>query len=284
MFCWFLLFIMSALYTWLYTALSNSLALLALWIFLGFLSSVLTFLILVLIFVYLTPFTKPNGKIKHRIIHEAVVFVNGLLRIKIEVEGKENIPKETHVVYGNHKSMLDITIVYQVYNEIITAVAKDTLMQVPVLSRLMKGAAVIPINRENDREGVKNMLEAIKNVKNGMNYIIFPEGGVKSREIETMVALRPGAYKLAQKPKATISPVSIIGSSKLSKQCPKKKTKVKVLIHRPIPYEEYQDINTTDLGLFVGTIINNGVLTGKVNTLPLKEIEPVNFLKDEKND
>ncbi len=281
---WIFIIVTSVLYTWLYTFLSGMLVLIPIWIITGILSSLVTLLLLVLLFIFVAPFSKPGNKAKHFIVHDAIVFLHHIFRIKIQVLGKENIPSDTHVVYGNHKSMLDITIVYQIYNEVITAVAKDSLMKVPLLRRLMKACAVIPINRENDREGVKNMLKAIQNVKDGLNYIIFPEGGVKSREVETMVALRPGAYKLATKPKATISPISIIGSSELSKKCPKHKTSVKVIIHKPISYEEYKDYQTNELGLRIGTIINQGVLTGKVNTKPLSEIEVIDFVKVEENE
>lgn len=279
---WFLILIVTALYSTLFWYLSGSLALLPVWIICGFLLALIMLIVFVLLFILFAPYTKPNDKIKHRIIHSLIVFFHSFMRIKITIIGKENLDvSETHVVYGNHKSMLDITILYQVYNEVITAVAKDTLLKVPLLRRLMKSAAVVAINRENDREGVKNMLVAIGNVKKGFNYIIFPEGGIKTRDVETMVALRAGAYKLASKPQATICPVSIIGSSQLAKRCPKHRCHVYVVVHKPIPYEEYKEYQTNELGLRVGTIINNGILTKTPNTKPLSEIEIENFVLEE---
>lgn len=53
-----------------------------------------------------------------------VKFVHTILKIKIEVIGRENIPNDTFVVYSNHKSMLDVTILYQAYHKILSAIAK----------------------------------------------------------------------------------------------------------------------------------------------------------------
>ena len=80
----------------------------------------------------------------------------------------------------------------------------------------MKGLGVVPLDRNNDREGARNILEAIKRVKAGNNYLIFPEGGVKSRETEHMVALRAGAYKLATKESVNIKSVTVQTTMTLS--------------------------------------------------------------------
>ena len=49
------------------------------------------------------------------------------------------------------------------------------------------------MNREDDREAAKAMISAIKQVKDGTSMIIFPEGGIKTRDVEEMVNLRAGA-------------------------------------------------------------------------------------------
>lgn len=146
----------------------------------------------------------------------------------------------------------------------MSAVAKDNLYKIKPLKVIMDEFQVVPLNREDDKEGAKAIIRAIKLVKGGYNMMIFPEGGIKSREIETMVNLKPGAYKLATKANALISPVSIVGSSKLSKNAPFKKTKVNVVIHKPIDSDFYNSLNTHELGEYVGSIIDKGVLENPV--------------------
>lgn len=275
MLCWIIILIFGIGYAYLFTFISDKLYFLPLYLLGGLAISLILFAVFILFIIWTAPFTKQNNKLKHKIIYPIVKFVHSILKIKIEVIGRENIPDETFVVFSNHKSMLDVTILYQAYHKILSAVAKNDLLKVPFLSRLMLGLGVVPLDRNNDREGVKNILEAIKRVKAGNNYLIFPEGGVKSRETEHMVALRAGAYKLATKPKAVISPVSIIGSSLLSKNCPKHWTKVTVVIHKPIYFEEYQGLSTNELGRKVANIVNTGVDTEKPNILTLDQIEPL---------
>lgn len=235
-----------------------------LYIVLGAVSTVLAFAIFILILLLIFKRTPYNGKYKHKIAWQIVQFIRIIMNIKLEVEGIENIPNSTFVVYGNHKSMLDVVIIYEVYHKIMSAVAKKNLVKVPVLNKLMEAFEVVPLDRENEREGVKALLHAISLVKGGYNMLIFPEGGIKSREVETMVGFKAGAFKLATKAQAIISPVSLIGSSKLSKNAPFHRTKVKVIIHKPITPAEYENENTFELGEKVREIIDNGVLNNKI--------------------
>lgn len=233
-----------------------------LWIVLGLICAAITLVILIILVIQIIKSGKNyKAKWKHEIIYQAVKFILMMVRVSTKVEGKENIPpKHPFVVYGNHKSMCDVMIVYKVYHTQMSAVAKNSLANLPILSSLMRSFKVAFINRENDREGVKALLEAIKVVEGGFSMMIFPEGGIKSREVETMVELKPGAYKLATKANATISPVSIVGSSKISKNAPFKRTKVKVIIHKPIQPSDYEGMDTIHLGEMVGKIIDEGVI------------------------
>ena len=95
--------------------------------------------------------------------------------------------------------------------------------------------------------------------KNGTSMIIFPEGGIKTRDVEEMVNLRAGAYKLATKSGAMILPCSIIGSSQIKSNRRIKRKDVTVIFYKPISKEEYQSMNTTEIGLRVEEIINSGI-------------------------
>ena len=258
----------TALFSYLYSLLAlNSLWFIILYIFLGFITAIIFLIILVFIFIFITGKCKATNKYNHAILYQLLNFVRIVLRIKLEVKGIENIPNDTFVVYGNHKSNCDVILVYLAYKKVMSAVAKKELAKIPILRFIMKSFKVIPLDRENEREGVKALLEAIKLVKGGYNMIIFPEGGVKTREYETMVGFKAGSFKLATKPGATISPCSIIGSSKISKNYPWHKSKVTIIIHKPISSEIYNNENTFALGDEVQRMIDDGVKTSKIQEL-----------------
>ena len=266
MFVWSVLFVLAAFFSALYTVIARINALsdwfIILWVVLGILSAALLFIIYVFILIYvILPLINPKKKLSLILSRPIVKWVNSLAGIHLEVEGRENIPSDkTFVAFANHKSMLDITIMYLAINKPISAVAKSTLSKVPVLRKLVKNYKAIYVDRNNDREAVKSLLVAIKNVENGLNYFIFPEGGIKSRETEKMVDIKPGAYKLATKPQALILPITINGSSKLTERAFKKRTNIKVIIHKPITPEEYNQYNTQEIGEKMMEIINGGLI------------------------
>lgn len=231
-----------------------------LYVLCGFATSLVFFVLMLLLALLFFRFSKPQNRLKHAILWHYVDFIMIFLRIKIDVVGKENIPDAPFVVYGNHKSMMDPVMVYYVYHKIISAVGKKTLEKVGFLRRLMKYMGAVAIDRENDREAMKAMIDGIKRMKETkMGYIIFPEGGIKTRETEEMIEIKPGAYKLAMKGEANISPVSIIGSSKMATRKKFRTFRVKIIIHKPITPNEYKNMNTQELGEKVFEIVNEGV-------------------------
>lgn len=238
-----------------------------LWVVCGLFTMIVMFILLLGLNLLIFRLTKPQNRLKHWILWQYVDLIMIFFNIKIEIEGKENIPQDPVVVYANHKSMLDPVILYYVYRmcnkSIISAVGKSTLNKVGFMHRLMKYMGAISINRDNDREAMKEMIEGIKRIKETkMGYIIFPEGGIKTRDTEEMVEVKAGAYKLATKAGASISPVSIIGTSKFIHMNKFKANRVKIVIHKPIYKEEYENINTQELGEKVFEIVNAGVRNG----------------------
>ena len=235
-----------------------------LWVFLGLITMLLMFGLLFLVNMLIFRITKPENKFKHWVLWQYVDLIMIFFHMHIEVEGKENIPEDPVVIYANHKSMLDPVILYYIYKKsVLSAVGKSTLTKIGFMRRLMKYMGTITINRENDREAAKEMINGIKRIKDTkMGYIIFPEGGIKSRETEEMVEIKPGAYKLSTKAGATISPVSIIGSSKFIHMNKFSANCVKIVIHKPIYKEEYDRLNTQELGDKVFNIVNEGVRNG----------------------
>ena len=260
MFFLILLLIFTALYSYLLTLSGLSLAFLALWIPLGLILAILTILIMAYIFLLACPKKDPMHKFRHFILRNAVIWACWFLHVKIEAEGQENIPTDkTFVVYANHKSNMDPVIIYLTLHRLCTAIGKKSLFKNYFMRLVAQVWGAIPIDRDNDREAAKTMVRSIKHCKEGWNIIIFPEGGIKSRDCDEMVNLRAGAYKLAMKANALILPVSIIGSAQISKLPKWKRKVVKVIYHKPVEPSFYEGKNTTEVGLYVEDIINEGV-------------------------
>ena len=259
MFLIFLLILFSAGFSYLYSLIPLSNWYLFLWIPLGILSGLLLLICLVLLYFSIAAKTKPTKKFKHFILRNACFLAIKFLHIKLDVIGLENIPNETFVVYANHKSNMDPILIYYPMKKSCSAVGKKSLFKHPVMKLIADTYGAVSIDRENDREAAKSIVTAIKRVKAGLSMIIFPEGGIKTRDTDEMVNLRAGAYKLAIKSEAPILPVSIVNSSNISKKKFFKKIVIKIVYHKPIYKDEYKDFNTTELGQKVEQIINSGI-------------------------
>lgn len=232
-----------------------------LWIPSSILLAAITIVLLTYLYLLLIgQHTKNEAPFKHILLRNATWLILKYNNIKYSIEGKENIPSETFVVYANHKSNYDpFFIYYGLKKKPITAVGKKSLFSNHVMKVISKTFKAVELDRDNDREAAKTMINAIKQVKDGMSMIIFPEGGIKTRDVEEMVNLRAGAYKLALKPNATILPIAICGSSKTAKVPFYKKKTIKVYILPAIKPSDYEGLNTTEVGNMVEEMINKKV-------------------------
>ena len=265
MFLIIVILLLAVLYTFLLNLIvSPGTWFIAIWILIALLLAIITMVIFIILFVTFAPRKNPKGKIRHFLLRSAVKLFIAIYHVKIEVVGKDNIPAqdETFVVYANHKSNMDPLLIYSALHRRLTAVGKKSLFQNWLMKDIQLTFGAVSLDRDNNREGAKQIIQAIKDIKNGLSMIIFPEGGIKSRDEEEMVSLRAGAYKLVTKTVATILPVSIIGSSEISKRKRYKRKDVKIIVHKPIKYEEFKDMNTTEIGIKVEDIINDGVKNG----------------------
>ncbi|MDE7263150.1 MAG: 1-acyl-sn-glycerol-3-phosphate acyltransferase [Anaeroplasmataceae bacterium] len=255
-----ILLVLAAGYSYAFYYTGLSLWFYFLWAPLGLLLSFLTFAGFVFIAFLFWMRTDPKGKIRHHILYQVCQMVIILCNIKIKVIGKQYIPKETFVCYANHKSDIDPVALYCALHRTCSAIGKKSLFKIPVIKQCQKVFGAIALDRDNDRAAAKAMIEAIRAVKAGMSYIIFPEGGIKTRDTEEMVNLRAGAYKLVMKSGALLLPVTIIGSSNTKKRKTLlKRVKITIIFHPAMKEEEYSLMNTTELGSKIMQLVNEDI-------------------------
>lgn len=97
--------------------------------------------------------------------------------VSYTVEGRENIPKDTAVLYvGNHRSYFDILIGYVTVPDLTGFVAKKEMERYYLLRDWMRNVNCLFLDRDNIKEGLKTILKGIEQVKKGISVWIFPEG------------------------------------------------------------------------------------------------------------
>ncbi len=100
------------------------------------------------------------------IVNWAFRVVRVLSGTKVIIKGLENVPNDTAVLYvGNHRSFYDIILTYPKVPRPTGYIAKREMLKVPLLSVWMKYLHCLFLDRENVKEGLKTILEAVEKAK-----------------------------------------------------------------------------------------------------------------------
>ena len=241
---------------------NQNLYLLPVWLIVGFLLGFIFTLLFIIIQLPIMNKVSLLNNYKHRLYRSVAYFLDHIiLRLKIDVEGIENVPKDGRLtIYANHKSYVDPIILMEVIHRPTSYTPKMSVYKLPIMHTLLTSVGSFPIDRSSDRNTARAMVDAIKVVKQGVAMVIFPEGGIKDRNDIKMVAMRAGAYRLAVKAEANLLPISIDGSTSIKYRAPFRTTKIKVTIHKPILFEDVKHLKTADLADKIFHIINEALL------------------------
>ena len=145
-----------------------------------------------------------------RIVQGVFKFILWEAGTKVTIIGEENVPKDTPVLYiGNHRSYFDILLTYSRCRDLTGFVAKKEMLNYPFLRTWMKRVYCLFLDRDNIREGLKTILTAIDQVKNGISVFIFPEGTRNKGDELSLLPFHAGSFKIAEKSGCPIVPVAL---------------------------------------------------------------------------
>ncbi|MBE0700872.1 MAG: 1-acyl-sn-glycerol-3-phosphate acyltransferase, partial [Acholeplasmataceae bacterium] len=180
-----------------------------------------------------------------------------ILRLKVTVEGLENIPLDSPlVVYSNHKSYTDAFSILEFFPRPLTLTPKKSVMKIPIVNLWLKSYDVFPINRSNHRETAKDLDKAIQTVKNGHAILLFPEGSIGDRLKDQVNTMKAGSFKLALKSGANILVVKLEGNDLVRRRAPFKISYRKVVIKPLIMHESIANMSTQEIANLVMDTIN----------------------------
>lgn len=171
--------------------------------------------------------------------------------IDLQVSGTENIPqKGGFMLYANHQGMFDVLAVAATCDIPVGAVLKKELYDIPFLHQVAICTRSFPMDREDVRQSLTVIQSVIREVKAGRNYLIFPEG-TRSRNGNQMGQFHSGSFRCATRSKCPIVPVALVDSFKVLDQKGSKPVTVQIHYLKPICWEEYGNLKTTELAALV---------------------------------
>ena len=179
--------------------------------------------------------------------------------VDLQLRGKENIPRENgFMMYANHQGLFDVMAIGATCDNPLAAVMKKELKDVPLLKQIMQCTNSFAMDREDVRQSLTVIQSVIQEVKQGRNYLIFPEG-TRSKTGNTMGEFHGGSFRCAIKAKCPIVPVAFVDSFRVLDQKGSKPLTVYLSYLEPIAYEEYQGMNTTELAALVKSRIQDEI-------------------------
>ena len=196
---------------------------------------------------------------KYALLKKIVLHANKGGRVKIDVHGKEHIPTDqSFVFFPNHQGLFDVLAILEACDVPFSVVAKKEVKDVPFLKQVFAIMKAKIMDREDVRQSLQVILDVTQAVKNGRNYLIFPEG-TRSRRGNQVGDFKGGSFKCAVKAKAPIVPVALLNAFEPFDRNSIAPVTVQVHFLEPIPYEVYQSMKTTEIAEIVKTRIEETI-------------------------
>ena len=172
-------------------------------------------------------------------------------RVHIDAHGRENIPdKDGFMFFPNHQGLYDVLAIIEASPRPFSVVAKKEIAKIPFLKQIFACMKAFMLDREDVRQAMQVIINVTKEVQKGRNYLIFAEG-TRSKKGNHVGSVKGGSFKAATKARCPIVPVALIDSFKPFDTNTIKPVTVQVHFLKPLTYEEYKDMKTTEIAALV---------------------------------
>jgi 1-acyl-sn-glycerol-3-phosphate acyltransferase len=202
---------------------------------------------------------KYDAATRYAYLHKLVPIVNRRGRVKIECQGIENLPKENgYVMFPNHQGLFDALAFIETHERPLVTVMKKEIKDTILLKQIIQLLQAEIIDREDIRQSMQVIMNMTRRVKNGENFLIFAEG-TRSRNGNKLLEFKGGSFKSAINAKCPIVPVALIDSFKPFDSNSIRKTTVKIIYLKPLYYEDYKDLKSTEIAELVASRIQQTI-------------------------
>lgn len=188
---------------------------------------------------------------QHTFLKFIVLRANKGGNVHIETHGLNNIPEQNgFIFFPNHQGLYDVLAVLEACPRPFSVVAKKEIKNIQFLKQVFTCMKAYMIDREDVRQALQVIIDVSNEVKGGRNYLIFAEG-TRSRKGNKIGEFKGGSFKAATKAKCPIVPIALIDCFKPFDTNTIKKVTVHVHFLKPLYYDEYIDMKTTEIAAVV---------------------------------
>jgi 1-acyl-sn-glycerol-3-phosphate acyltransferase len=159
-------------------------------------------------------------------------------------------------MFPNHQGLFDALIFLQTHERPFVTVMKKETKDIFLLKLIIKLLQAEIIDREDVRQSLQVIMNMTRRVKLGENFVIFPEG-TRSRKGNQLLEFKGGSFKSAMNAKCPIVPVALIDSFQAFDTHSIKKLTVQIHYMKPLYYEDYKDMKSTEIAALVSSRITS---------------------------
>lgn len=192
----------------------------------------------------------PEDK-KYALLKKITVHANKGGRVKIDVHGQENIPREENFVFfPNHQGLFDVLSIIEASDRPFSVVAKIEVKNIFFLKQVFAIMKAKFMDRDDVRQSLKVILSVTDEVKAGRNFLIFPEG-TRSKNGNHPGDFKGGSFKCAMNARCPIVPVAMLNSYQAFDTNSIHPVTVQVHFLEPLYYEDYKNMKSTEIAKIV---------------------------------
>ncbi|MBR4911206.1 MAG: 1-acyl-sn-glycerol-3-phosphate acyltransferase [Clostridia bacterium] len=222
-------------------------------VFIGFLLGfIIIHLALFIICGYAVNIKKPVGKsgaFYREFVRLTLPMLFTFTRIRVQSTGLE-LADEVYpaLLVCNHFNYIDPAVILKELPDMNLGFIgkKEIYTELPFVAKYMHKLHCLPIDRENNREAAKTIIEAVRLIKSQTVSVgVFPEG-YTSLDGE-LHDFRNGAFKIAIRAGCPIVVCTLLGTDEAMKHIFRKKSTVYFDVLEVIPAEEVAGMSTSEL-------------------------------------
>ncbi|NLK28834.1 MAG: 1-acyl-sn-glycerol-3-phosphate acyltransferase [Clostridiales bacterium] len=202
---------------------------------------------------------KYDAETRYAFLHKIVPIIIRRGRIQIHCSGLENLPKENgYIMFPNHQGLFDALAFLHTHDRPFVTVMKKETKDIFLLKQVIQMLQAEIIDREDIRQSMQVIMNMTRRVKTGENFLIFPEG-TRSRQGNRLLEFKGGSFKSAMNAKCPIVPVALIDSYQAFDTHSIKKLTVQIHYLKPLYYEDYKGMKSTEIASYVSSLIQDKV-------------------------
>jgi 1-acyl-sn-glycerol-3-phosphate acyltransferase len=147
---------------------------------------------------------------------KGLVFITRVVGMRVEVEGRENIPAGVCLFAANHTSNADAPAIIGAIPRRLAVFARKSLFDIPIVGLAFRLAKFVPVDRGNRDAALASVNKAIEYIKSGSSFLVYPEG-TRSPD-GRLHRFKKGSFVMAIEAGVPIVPVACSGAHRIMKK------------------------------------------------------------------